>query len=132
MIEFEIKRTVMRIGKYKGETMYYASPKTMQKMTLDEVENAIVHSTSLTKGDVRNALASLAEVVNQGLIRGAQVDLGDLGSIKVVVNPIYKQDPKEINVETGLKTPVVRFFPKEQMRLAANKVQLKIDKDVLP
>lgn len=132
MIEFEIKRTVMRIGKYKGETMYYASPKTMQKMTLDEVENAIVHSTSLTKGDVRNALASLAEVVNQGLIRGASIDLGDLGSIKVVVNPIYKQDAKEISVETGLKKPVVRFYPKEQMRLAASKVQLKIDKDVIP
>ena len=33
MIEFEIKSRKLNIGKRKGQTVYYASPKTKQRLT---------------------------------------------------------------------------------------------------
>ena len=125
MIEFEVKQRVMPIGEKKGQTVYYASPKTTQKVTARQLEDEIVRATSLARGDVRNALTTLAEFVNSGLQRGASVDLGDLGAIKVVIGSQMMDKPEEVTAAT-LKTPVVRFFPKQEMLNAAKQVKVRV------
>ena len=59
MIEFEVKSRKLNIGKRKGQTVYFASPKSNQHLTNKMVVDRIVRETSLSAGDVSNALISL-------------------------------------------------------------------------
>ncbi|MFS6555034.1 hypothetical protein VPJ68_06005, partial [Parabacteroides distasonis] len=67
------------VGERKGQTVYYAQPKTNQKMSHKAVVDHIVRETSLSAGDVSNALISLSNVVCEALKLGMSVDLADLG-----------------------------------------------------
>jgi predicted histone-like DNA-binding protein len=126
MIEFEVKSRVMNIGKRKGQTLYYASPKSNQRLTNKMVVDRIVRETSLSAGDVSNALISLGAIVRDALLIGASVDLADLGSFRVIAPPTMVD--KEIDVTAAtLKTPKIVFTPKAQMRDSAKSVELVVD-----
>ena len=126
MIEFEVKSRKLNIGKRKGQTVYFASPKSNQHLTNKMVVDRIVRETSLSAGDVSNALISLGAIVRDALLLGSSVDLADLGSFRVVVPP--KMIDKEIDVTAEtLKSPKIVFTPKTQMRAAAKAVELSVD-----
>ena len=126
MIEFEVKSRKLNIGKRKGQTVYFASPKSNQHLTNKMVVDRIVRETSLSAGDVSNALISLGAIVRDALLLGSSVDLADLGSFRVVVPP--KMIDKEIDVTAEtLKSPKIVFTPKIQMRAAAKAVELSVD-----
>ena len=126
MIEFEVKSRKLNIGKRKRQTVYFASPKSNQHLTNKMVVDRIVRETSLSAGDVSNALISLGAIVRDALLLGSSVDLADLGSFRVVVPP--KMIDKEIDVTAEtLKSPKIVFTPKMQMRAAAKAVELSVD-----
>ena len=80
MLEHEIKNKVLTIGNRKGQTVYYAYPKSQQKLTNKMLIERIVRETSLSEGDVSNALISLSNIVCDALKMGMSVDLAELGS----------------------------------------------------
>ncbi len=127
MIDFIVKSKTTSLVTKKGQTVYYAHPKMNQFLTNDEVIRQIEEATSLTRGDVKNALASLSTVVNRALSNGYGVDLAELGNIRVVVNSRMMDSPEDVTVERALKTPKVVFTPKREMLAAAKQVQLNID-----
>ena len=131
MLEHEIKNKVLTIGNRKGQTVYYAYPKSQQKLTNDMVIERIVRETSLSEGDVKNALVSLSNVVCDALKMGMSVDLAELGSLRLVVPSKMMDSAAEVTVANALKTPKIVFTPKQKMRDAANKVELSIDKDTV-
>ena len=126
MIEFEVKSRKLNIGKRKGQTVYYASPKAKQHFTNKMVIDRIVRETSLSAGDVSNALISLGAIVRDALLMGSSIDLADLGSFRVIVPPKMIDNEIDVYVET-LKTPKIVFTPKMQMREAAKNVELSVD-----
>ena len=128
MLEHEIKSRVLTIGNRKGKTVYYAYPKSQQKLTNKMLVERIVRETSLSEGDVKNALISLSNVVCEALQMGMSVDLAKLGSLRVTVPSKMMDTPEEVTVKDALKTPKIVFTPKQKMRDAANKVELSIDK----
>ena len=122
MIEFQVRSKKMTIGK----TVYYAYPKAKQNLTNKMVIDRIVRETSLSAGDVSNALISLGAIVRDALLMGASVDLADLGSFRVMVTSKMIENEIDVCVET-LKTPKIVFTPKMQMREAAKNVELSVD-----
>ena len=128
MIEHEIKSRVITIGNRKGQTVYYAYPKSQQKLTNDMVIERIVRETSLSEGDVSNALISLGNIVCDALKMGMSVDLAELGSLRLIVPSKMMDTPEEVTVNDALKTPKIVFTPKQKMRDAANAVELSIDR----
>ena len=125
MIEFEVKSRKLNIGKRKGQTVYYASPKAKQHFTNKMVIDRIVRETSLSAGDVSNAIISLSAVVRDALESGQSVDLADLGSFRIMVPSKMMDSEKEVTAES-LKTPKIIFTPKAAMRAAANSVELRV------
>ena len=128
MIEFEIKQKALPIGDRKGQTVYYAYPKSQQKLTNAMLVDRIVRETSLSEGDVKNALVSLSNVVCEALQMGMSVDLAELGSLRLTVPSKMMDTPEEVTVAAALKTPKITFTPKQKMRDAANRVELVIDR----
>ena len=128
MMEFEIDSRVQPIGKREGQTVYFAKLKTQQKLTNQMVIERIVRETSLSEGDVKNALVSLSNIVCDALKLGMSVDLAELGSLRLIVPSKMMDTPEEVTVADALKTPKIVFTPKQKMRDAANQVELSIDK----
>ena len=128
MIEFEIKSRKQTLGDRKGQTVYYAQPKTQQRLTNKMLVERIVRETSLSAGDISNALVSLSNVVCEALSLGMSVDLAELGSIRLNVSSKMMDTPEEVTVANALNTPKIVFTPKKAMRDAANSVELSIDR----
>ena len=128
MLEFEVKSKVQPVGERKGQTVYYAQVKSQQKLTDKMLIERIVRETSLSEGDVKNALISLSNVVCEALEMGMSVDLAELGNLRVSVPSKMMDTEKEVTAKDALKTPKIVFTPKQKMRDAANKVELSIDK----
>lgn len=108
--------------------MYYAQVKSQQKLTNKMLVERIVRETSLSEGDVKNALISLSNVVCEALQLGMSVDLAELGNLRVSVPSKMMDSAAEVTVKDALKTPKIVFTPKQKMRDAANAVELSIDK----
>lgn len=88
----------------------------------------IVRETSLSEGDVKNALVSLSNVVCEALQMGMSVDLAELGSLRLTVPSKMMDTAEEVTAANALKTPKIVFTPKQKMREAAGKVELSIDR----
>ena len=97
-------------------------------MTNQMVIERIVRETSLSEGDVKNALVSLSNIVCDALKLGMSVDLAELGSFRLTVPSKMMDTPEEVTVADALKTPKITFTPKQKMRDAANAVELSIDR----
>ena len=91
----------------------------------------IVRETSLSEGDVKNALVSLSNIVCDALKLGMSVDLAELGSFRLTVPSKMMDSPEEVTVADALKTPKITFTPKQKMRDAANAVELSIDRSTV-
>ena len=128
MLEFEVKSKVQPVGERKGQTVYYAQVKSQQKLTNKMLIERIVRETSLSEGDVKNALISLSNVVCEALQLGMSVDLAELGNLRVSVPSKMMDTEKEVTAKDALKTPKIVFTPKQKMRDAAKKVELSIDR----
>ena len=127
MIEFEVKSKTQPIGKRKGQTVYYAQPVSQQHLTNKMVVDRIVRETSLSAGDVSNALISLGAIVRDALELGQSVDLADLGSFRIVVPATMMDTEVEVTADS-LKAPKIVFTPKAAMRNAAKSVELRVVK----
>lgn len=108
--------------------MYYAIPKETRKLSYEALVNRIVRGTSLSAGDVSNALISLSEVVCDALREGMSVDLAQLGNLRLSVPSRRMDSPEEVTVRDALKQPRILFKPKRAMRQAVGEVQLSIDR----
>lgn len=129
MLKFEVKTKVSPLGDRKGQTVYYAYPIAQGKVTIDTLLNRIERETSLTAGDVKNALSSMTHIICEALSEGRNVDLRELGAIRLVVPSKMMDNKEDVTVSKALKTPKIVFTPKQAMKDAAKKVQLTIQKD---
>ena len=125
MLRFQVKSRKASIGKKKGQILFFAHKQATRRMTLEQVEESISRSTTLTRGDVRAAIASLTDVVNEAILRGDSVDLGDLGTLRVAVGVKQMDKEEDVNVST-LRKPQVRYTPKKAMRLLAKTVPVSV------
>ncbi|MCD8303977.1 MAG: DNA-binding protein [Prevotellaceae bacterium] len=128
MIEFIIKSRVQPLGSRKGRKVYYASQKVTHTAKIDSSLTDIVQRTSLAKGDMLNALVSLAELVCENLSNGQSADLGPLGSLRVYVPSKMMDTPEEVTVEGALKKPHIVFYPTRAMLKALAKIRMRIDR----
>ena len=91
------------------------------------VVDRIVRETSLSAGDVSNALISLGAIVRDALELGQSVDLADLGSFRIIVPPKMMDSAAEVTADS-LKAPKIVFTPKAAMRNAAKSVERRVVK----
>ena len=124
-MRFQVKSRKASIGKKKGQVLFFAHKQATRRMTLEQVEESISRSTTLTRGDVRAAIASLTDVVNEAILRGDSVDLGDLGTLRVAVGVKQMDKEEDVNAST-LRKPQVRYTPKKAMRLLAKTIPLSV------
>ena len=125
MIEFEVRSKKQTVGSKKGQTVYYAVAKNGNRLTLEMLCDMIVDETSLSRGDVMNALITLARIVCRGVKMGFSIDLGDLGSLRVYFPSKMMDKEEDVTAET-LKAPKIIYTPKAKMRQAARAAEVSV------
>lgn len=122
MLVYNVKKEVMRIGKYKGKTMYYAAPVTQDKVTARQVEDRIINATTLSRADVHAVITALAGIMREEMSGSRIVELGTIGSFKVISSGNRMDKEKDVTACT-LKSPRIQFFPTRGMLNQAKSVQ---------
>lgn len=125
MLHFTVNSTTARVGKNKGQTVYYAQRDTPSRLSSKAVEDLLVEKTSLSRGDVRHAITSLAETIRWAIENGMVVDLADLGTFKVDAVGRQKLSIEEVNATT-IGRVGIRFYPKLEMRKALRSVPISV------
>nr|WP_293531213.1 RHS repeat-associated core domain-containing protein [Prevotella sp.] len=117
MIEFEVKSKTQPIGKRKGQTVYFAQPVSQHHLTNKMVVDRIVRETSLSAGDVSNALISLGAIVR---------DAFEFEERNNIWNTPYLFNAKEFDEETGLYYYGARYYdPRLSLWMSTDPMQEK-------
>lgn len=61
----------------------YASPVNDGTISKNDLSKEIVNVSSLSRGDVSNAIESLIDIIPKYLMMGKSVNLGDLGTFRI-------------------------------------------------
>lgn len=126
MLRFEIKSTKMSIGKNKGTTLYYAKQKSHDRIQTNDLERRIERMTTLSRADVHAALIALSDVIHEELHLGRSVTLAELGTFKLMASAKRMPKAADVTAQT-IRTPRVRFYPVDAIRLAARRVELSLE-----
>lgn len=128
MLKFSIKSRKVNLGNRKGSTLYYASQKPAQRVSLSVISERVQTSTALSKADVRSAIIALTEVIREELQQGRIVELGELGSLRIVAGGKLMDTPQEVTTRT-ISEPKVRFNPSRELKGSALRVPLSIERE---
>ena len=120
MLNLSVKSQIMKIGKHKGKTMYYAQVDKPRVIEYEDVIKDIAEMSSLTTGDVRNAIDRLAYYLQRELTEGNTVKLGQIGTFRVAVPSKYVETEKEVNASI-LKKAKIQFYINRTLSAVADR-----------
>ncbi|WP_043894619.1 HU family DNA-binding protein [Porphyromonas gingivalis] len=125
MLNLSVKSRLIKIGKHKDKTMYYAQVDKPRVIEYEDVIKDIAEMSSLTTGDVRNAIDRLAYYLQRELTEGNTVRLGQIGTFRVSVPSKYVETEKEVNASI-LKKPRIRFYINNTLSAVADNIRLAV------
>ncbi|WP_373775383.1 HU family DNA-binding protein [Porphyromonas loveana] len=125
MLNLSVKSQVMKIGKHKGKTMFYAQVDKPKVIEYEDVIKDIAEMSSLTTGDVRNAIDRLAYYLQRELTEGNTVKLGQIGTFRVAVPSRYVETEKEVNASI-LKKAKIQFYINRTLSSVAQNIRFAV------
>ena len=108
----------------KEEVKWYATPINNGKVTKTEVMKEIVNVSSLSRGDVSNAIENLIDIVPKYLLMGKSVNLGELGTLRLSFSSKGVEKPEEFNVQL-IKGVRVVFTPSTEFKNSLKNIKFE-------
>lgn len=108
-----------------GDQKYYAFIKREREITLREIIEEIAGRSTMTKGDVMNAVENFLDLVPKYMRKGHVVNIGQLGTFRINLSSRGHETPEQVSVFSIRGTRVV-FTPSAEMK--TNLAQLKFMK----
>lgn len=104
-------------GKPDGPKKYYAKMQASGVVTLDEIAEDISYSTTLTDGDVLNALRALIKQLNKHLAAGRIVRLENFGTFQLQLQSEGTDTEKEFT-SSNITGASIQFRPGKPFKVA--------------
>lgn len=104
-------------GNPDGEKKYYAKMQASGVVTMDEMAEDIAYATTLTDGDVLNALRALIKQVNKHLSAGKIVRLENFGSFQLQLQSDGTLTEKEFT-SANITGASIQFRPGKPVKAA--------------
>ena len=83
MVNYSLALMSSKPGDDKAAKLFYAKAQASGEITMDEMAEQISYATSLTDGDVLNAIRALIKQVNLNLAAGKIVRLENFGTFQI-------------------------------------------------
>lgn len=97
--------------------LYYAKAQAAGEVTMDEMADEIAYSTSLTDGDVLNAIRALIKQVNKNLAAGKIVRLENFGTFQLQLCSEGAETEKKF-IPANITGATVQFRPGKPIKAA--------------
>lgn len=104
-------------GDDKAKKLFYAKAQASGEVTMDEMAEDIAYATSLTDGDVLNAIRALIKQVNRHLANGKIVRLENFGSFQVQVCSEGAETEKKFT-SANITEATIQFRPGRPIKAA--------------
>lgn len=82
-VNYSLAQMSSKSGDDTASKLYYAKAQASGEVTMDEMAEDIAYSTSLTDGDVLNAIRALIKQVNKNLAAGKIVRVENFGTFQL-------------------------------------------------
>ncbi len=98
----------------RTQKKWYASPVNEGKITKSDLAKDIVGASSLSRGDVSNAIENIIDTMPKYLLMGKSMNLGEFGTLRISFSSEGVDTPEQFNTSKicGVKvvfTPSVEF-----------------------
>ena len=100
----------------RTEEKYYANPVNLGKKSLHDIAHDIAGRSSLTRGDIENALSNFMDCLPHYLRDGFSVQLGEFGTMRLTLSSEGAATEKAFKTET-IK-PRITFTPGVELKAA--------------
>ena len=104
-------------GDDKAPKLYYAKAQATGEVTMDEMAEDIAYATSLTDGDVLNALRTLIKQINKNLAAGKIVRLETFGCFQLQLRSTGAVTEKKFT-STNITDATIQFRPGKPIKAA--------------
>ena len=111
----------------EGPRKWYASAQASGEADINDLAEEIAHATSLTEGDVMNAIRSLENRIIYHLERGHIVRLEVLGDFRATISSEGVDAEDDFN-ESKIRKVNVRYSPGDRILSAMQPVNLQFRK----
>lgn len=108
-------------GDENAPKKYYAKAQASGEVTMDEMAEDIAYATSLTDGDVLNAIRALIKQVNRHLAAGKIVRLENFGSFQIQLCSEGAETEKAFTA-SNITEATVQFRPGKPIKAATRAV----------
>lgn len=117
MVNYSLAHMSSKPGDDKAPKLFYAKAQVSGEVTMDEMAEQIAYATSLTDGDVLNALRALIKQVNLNLAAGKIVRLENFGSFQLQLCSTGAETEKKFT-SANITAANIQFRPGKPIKAA--------------
>lgn len=117
MVNYSLALMSTKPGDETAPKKYYAKAQASGEVTMDEMAEDISYATSLTDGDVLNAIRALIKQVNRHLSAGKIVRLENFGSFQLQLCSTGAETEKKFT-SANITEATVQFRPGKPVKAA--------------
>lgn len=115
-IKYKVVGRKINIGPKKGQVLYGAQPVYLEDISFRRLCSRIAEYSSVTSADVKAVIDRMLYVMNEELMNGRIVRLGELGSFRLSFGSASVEDAKEFK-SSLIRTPKILFTPAKEIRI---------------
>jgi predicted histone-like DNA-binding protein len=97
------------------KSKYYMVVNSKGEMDLERITSMVEKRSSVDGADIRAVIYSLLQIAMEGLKDGYIVRLGELGSLRMIVNSEGRDSPDKVNA-SAVKNCKIHFAPGKQLK----------------
>lgn len=116
-VNYSLAHMSTKPGDDKAPKKYYAKAQANGEITMDEIAEDISYATSLTDGDVLNALRALIQQINKNLAAGKIVRLENFGSFQIQLQSTGAETEKKFT-SANITDASIQFRPGKPIKAA--------------
>lgn len=117
MVNYSLAHMSTKPGVENAPKKYYAKAQANGEITMDEIAEDISYATSLTDGDVLNALRALIQQINKNLAAGKIVRLETFGSFQIQLQSEGAETEKKFT-SSNITGASIQFRPGRPIKAA--------------
>ena len=107
---------------------WYATPVYAGRIERKDLDKEIVNMSSLSRGDVSNAIENFLDIIPKYLMMGKSVSLGELGTLRLSFSSMGVDQPEHLHARM-IRSPRVVFIPSPELRKSLKEITFEKEEE---
>ena len=112
----------------RTKAKWYAAPVNAGKINRKDLDKGIANMSSLSRGDVSNAIENLLDIMPKYLLMGKSVNLGEFGTLRLSFSSKGIDQAENFNVQMINNAKVI-FTPSPEFRRTLKEIAFEKEEE---